>query len=89
LAGCHDGSLDKEQAREFIRAKEQAKKWIVALPSGKATNIWDIKFQGGEAQAKKYFRKKSAAVRKPRGIALLNPFEELIESAGDISGLFD
>src|SRR3990172_9659095 len=73
LRGYHDGSLTKEQARELIAAKTWAKGWIVAFPSKKATNLWYGKFQGNEAQARKFYRKQFRRMRQPRGMALLNP----------------
>jgi hypothetical protein len=89
LCGYHDGSLTREQAREVIAAKEQAKKWIVACRMEKNTNLWHIKFQGVEAQARKVYQSNVKAMWKFEGIVLLNPIQEIIESVGDTSTLFE
>lgn len=89
LRGYHDGSLTKEQARKLIAAKELARKWIVACQSKRDPNLWYLRFQGNEAQARKYYRKKITEARRDKGISLLNPLNEVIDWVGDSTGLFD
>lgn len=76
LCGYHDGSLTKEQARELIALKKQATEWKVVGQSKKNPDVWYLRFQGTETQARKQYQYKA---KRMSGVALLTPTGEVVE----------
>lgn len=76
LRGYHDGSLTQEQARELIALRKQAAEWKVASQSKKNPDVWYLRFQGTETQARKRYQYKA---KRMNGVALLAPNGEVVD----------
>lgn len=79
LRGRHDGSLTKEQAKEFITQQELGRRWrLIECYQTSPGERWRILFQGTEYQVRKKYQNKIQK-RWRYGVALLDPMGEVVE----------